>query len=132
MVITPATEDEDPPAVSSSKRRRKPPPPPSPSSTASSPPDGERLSAADELLVRLREDESLPWKEVAARFRAETGRDFSVAALQMRLKRLRERVRPWTDRDVLALRMAHDYWISHKFEIIAAKVRSLSFDCAML
>jgi hypothetical protein len=130
MVIAPAAEDEDDAfLVSQSKKRRKPPPPASSSSSGeSSPPDGERLTAADELLVRLREDENLPWKDVAARFRAETGRDFSVAALQMRLKRLRERVRPWTDRDVLALRMAHDYWISHKFEIIAAKVSSLSLD----
>jgi hypothetical protein len=117
------------PAASPSKRRKTLTQPPSSSSSPSPPgplvcsPD--QLTAADALLVRLREDENMPWKDVAARFRAETGQDFSVAALQMRLKRLRERVRVWTDRDVQALRLAHDYWISHKFEIIAAKVRDL-------
>jgi hypothetical protein len=126
-IITPANGDD---RFDVSPRKKRKSLPPTPSSSSPSPPrapthdlDREQLTPADALLVRLREDEGMAWRDVAARFRAETGRDFSVAALQMRLKRLRERARPWTERDVAALRLAHDYWISHKFEIIAAKVR---------
>jgi hypothetical protein len=118
------------PAATSPRRKRKSlapsrSPGPSPSSTAAAGSGGldrEGLAPADALLVRLREDDGLAWRDVAAAFSAAAGRDFSVAALQMRLKRLRERARPWTERDVAALRLAHDYWISHKFDIIAAKV----------
>ena len=124
--------DNDRPNVSSRKKRRSRQPSPSYASSPSPPGaapafdiDREQLTPADALLVRLREDEGLAWRDVAARLGATTGRDLSVAALQMRLKRLRERARPWTERDVAALRLAHDYWISHKFEIIAAKVRAL-------
>ncbi|KAF2138269.1 uncharacterized protein K452DRAFT_328827 [Aplosporella prunicola CBS 121167] len=80
------------------------------------------ISEEDRLLLRLKDEENLPWKEIAARFQTDMGKSFQVPALQMRLKRLRERLRVWTDMDVKALRMAHEYYMENKFEIIAAKM----------
>lgn len=80
------------------------------------------LSEEDELLLRLKDDENLSWKEIQSRFQTDMSKTFHVPALQMRLKRLRERLRTWSDVDVEALRLAHDYWHSNKFEIIAAKM----------
>jgi hypothetical protein len=81
------------------------------------------MTEEDTLLLRLKDDENLSWKEIQARFQSDMNKCFQIPALQMRLKRLRERMRTWTDMDVQALRMAHDYWLNSKFEIIAAKVR---------
>jgi hypothetical protein len=64
----------------------------------------------------------MPWKDIAARFQTDLGKSYQIPALQMRLKRLRERMRVWTDTDVRALRMAHEYWVQNKFDIIAQKV----------
>jgi hypothetical protein len=80
------------------------------------------LSEEDKLLLQLKEEESMPWKDIAARFQTDLNKQYQIPALQMRLKRLRERMRVWTDTDVRALRMAHDYWVQNKFEIIAQKV----------
>lgn len=80
------------------------------------------LSEDDRFLVQLKEDESLPWKEIAARFIADKGKTLQVAALQMRYKRLRERSRAWEDRDLNALRLAHEYWEECKWDIISQKV----------
>ncbi|KAK4991036.1 hypothetical protein LTR50_002115 [Elasticomyces elasticus] len=80
------------------------------------------LNEEDRFLVQLKEEESLPWKEIAARFGSELGRQYQVAALQMRYKRLRERVRVWEARDVEALRLAHEYWERSRFEIVGAKM----------
>jgi hypothetical protein len=84
------------------------------------------LSDEDTLLLKLKEDESLSWKDVASRFQSELGRAYQVPALQMRLKRLKERLRVWSENDVQALRQAHDYWLKNKWEIIASKVCSSS------
>jgi hypothetical protein len=81
------------------------------------------LSEEDKLLLQLKEEESMPWKDIAARFQTDLGKSYQIPALQMRLKRLRERMRVWTDTDVRALRMAHEYWVQNKFDIIAQKVR---------
>ncbi|KAI9692588.1 MAG: hypothetical protein M1822_006819 [Bathelium mastoideum] len=80
------------------------------------------LGEEDQLLMRLKEEENLPWKDIAARFQSDLGKSYQVPALQMRFKRLRERIRPWTDVDINALRMAHEYWEKNKFEIISAKM----------
>jgi hypothetical protein len=85
------------------------------------------LSDEDRLLLQLKEEESMPWKDIAARFQSDLGKTYQIPALQMRLKRLRERMRVWTDTDVRALRMAHEYWAQNKFDIIAQKV---SHSCA--
>ena len=84
------------------------------------------LSVEDALLLRLRDVELLSWKMIAAQFKAELGRTYQVPALQMRLKRLRERLRPWVEVDVTALRLAHDYWEKNRWEIIAEKVRIIN------
>lgn len=80
------------------------------------------LSDEDKLLLQLKDDESMPWKDIAARFQADMGKTYQIPALQMRLKRLRERMRVWTEADLKALRMAHEYWVQSKFEIISQKV----------
>ena len=84
------------------------------------------LGEEDQLLMRLKEDENLPWKDIAARFLSELGKTYQVPALQMRFKRLRERIRPWTDVDINALRMAHEHWEKNKFEIISQKVSNFT------
>ncbi|EME83312.1 uncharacterized protein MYCFIDRAFT_122733, partial [Pseudocercospora fijiensis CIRAD86] len=76
------------------------------------------LSEDDRFLVQLKEDENLPWKDIATRFQTEKGKNFQVAALQMRYKRLREKFRVWEDQDVQALKLAHEYWEKYKWEII--------------
>ena len=80
------------------------------------------MTEEDSLLLRLKDEEQLTWKEIAARFESEVGRSVHIPALQMRLKRLRERLRVWSENDLQALKMAHEYWANQKFEIIAAKV----------
>jgi len=97
------------------KRRRSSPPPVNANPT--------EISEEDQLLLRLRDEETLSWKDIAARFQTEFGKTYQIPALQMRIKRLRERLRVWTSTDVNALKMAHDYWERNKFDIISAKVR---------
>lgn len=81
------------------------------------------MSEDDRYLVQLKEDEALPWKDIATRFHQDKGKNFQVAALQMRYKRLREKYRMWEEQDLSALRSAHEYWDKYKWEIISAKVR---------
>ncbi|CAN9230774.1 unnamed protein product [Alternaria alternata] len=81
------------------------------------------LSEEDRLLLRLKEDENMPWKDIAARFLTDLNKNYQIPALQMRIKRLKERMRIWADADVQALRKAHDYWASSKFDIIAQKMQ---------
>ncbi|KAF2720906.1 hypothetical protein K431DRAFT_85514 [Polychaeton citri CBS 116435] len=80
------------------------------------------LSEDDRFLVRLKEEDGLPWKDIATRFQTEKGKTFQVAALQMRYKRLREKFRVWEDRDIQALKLAHEHWEKYKWEIIASKM----------
>lgn len=80
------------------------------------------LNDDDRFLVRLKEEENLPWKDIAARFLSDKGKVFQVAALQMRYKRLREKFRSWQDEDVQALRQAVEYWEKYKWDIISSKV----------
>ena len=62
------------------------------------------LSGEEQLLLRLKEEENLPWKDIAVRFQTDLGKTFQVPALQMRFKRLRERMRSWTENDVRSSR----------------------------
>ncbi|MCJ1484080.1 hypothetical protein MMC06_004248 [Schaereria dolodes] len=80
------------------------------------------LNEEEQLLLRLKEEENLPWKDIAVRFQTDLGKSYQVPALQMRFKRLRERMRSWTDTDVQALEQAYDYWEKFQFDIIAAKM----------
>ncbi|MCJ1293168.1 hypothetical protein MMC34_004721 [Xylographa carneopallida] len=80
------------------------------------------LNEEEQLLLKLKEEENLPWKDIAVRFQTDLGKSYQVPALQMRFKRLRERMRTWTDVDVQALEQAYDYWEKFQFDIIAAKM----------
>jgi hypothetical protein len=80
------------------------------------------LSDEERLLIYLKQDQNHPWKEIAKMFENRFGRPFQVPALQMRYKRLRERMRPWSNEDIAALEAAHVYWEANKFEIIANKM----------
>ncbi|TVY90915.1 hypothetical protein LAWI1_G008029 [Lachnellula willkommii] len=51
------------------------------------------LNYEEHLLLQLTEQDQLPWKEVAVRFNEKTGKQMKVPALQMRKKRLVERLR---------------------------------------
>lgn len=105
--------DDDDDQSDHSKRRKR-----SDSNTSST----IELGEEDRLLIQLKDEESMPWKDIAARFQSDLGKTYQIPALQMRLKRLRERMRVWTEADVKALRMAHEYWVQSKFDIIAQKV----------
>lgn len=111
MAAKRSREDEE--YAETSKRRRR-----SESTTSTQ----LELSEEDKLLLRLKEEESMPWKDIAARFQGDLGKQYQIPALQMRLKRLRERMRVWSDADVRALRMAHEYWAQNRFDIISQKV----------
>lgn len=99
------------------------------------------LNEEEQLLLRLKEEENLPWKDIAVRFQTDLGKVYQVPALQMRFKRLRERMRTWSETDVSlpshlllptvfvlilrkvqALEQAYEYWEKFQFDIIAAKV----------
>lgn len=108
-------EEQSSPEMTGIMKRRKTTPVPM------NPPTPE-LSDEDRLLLRLKDEEHVSWKDIASRFQSELGKVYQVPALQMRLKRLRERLRVWSDADVQALRLAHEHWERHKFEIIASKV----------
>jgi hypothetical protein len=58
------------------------------------------LTEEEKLLLELKEEQNLPWKEIAQKFEAQFKRPHQVPALQMRFKRLRERMRTWTEGDV--------------------------------
>lgn len=58
------------------------------------------LTYEEHLLLQLTEQDQLPWKEVAVRFNEKTRKQMKVPALQMRKKRLVERLRVWTDNEV--------------------------------
>lgn len=62
-----------------------------------------QMNFDEQVLMRLTEVDRLPWKEVVVKFREETGKSMKVPALQMRKKRLVERLRVWTPSDVLPL-----------------------------
>ena len=61
------------------------------------------LNEEETLLLKLKEEENLPWKDIAVRFQTDLGKSYQVPALQMRFKRLRERMRTWTETDVSSI-----------------------------
>ena len=61
------------------------------------------LNEEEQLLLKLKEEENLPWKDIAVRFQTDLGKTYQVPALQMRFKRLRERMRTWTETDVSSI-----------------------------
>jgi hypothetical protein len=61
------------------------------------------MTNEERILMELTDRDQLQWKEVAARFNEATGKSMKVPALQMRKKRLVERLRVWTDKEVAPL-----------------------------
>ncbi|KAF3935245.1 hypothetical protein ABW19_dt0202367 [Dactylella cylindrospora] len=59
------------------------------------------LSDDDKYLMKLKDEDQLPWKEIVNRFKEEGRGNHRVPALQMRLKRIKERIRQWTPEDVI-------------------------------
>ena len=80
------------------------------------------LSQEENLLLRLREEQNIPWKDIAVRFESDFGKTYQVPALQMWFRRLKERMRQWTETDILALESAYEYWEHNTFDIISAKM----------
>ena len=58
------------------------------------------MTTEEQILMQLTEQQHLPWKDVALRFKEQTGKSMKVPALQMRKKRLIERLRVWTPSEV--------------------------------
>jgi hypothetical protein len=58
------------------------------------------LTEEERLLLHLKDDENLPWRDIASRFQTDLGKVHQVPALQMRYKRLREKLRVWSEVDV--------------------------------
>ncbi|SMR43562.1 unnamed protein product [Zymoseptoria tritici ST99CH_3D1] len=112
---TASFENESPPSNQQPSKR--------PRLTTSTTPSS-LLNEEDRLLVHLREDLALPWKEVIARFKSSTGKPFQIAQLQMRYKRLREKYRVWEESDTEALKKAVEEWERCKWEIVSAKMLS--------
>lgn len=61
------------------------------------------MTEDDNLLLKLKDDEGLPWKAIASRFRDMNRGEFRVPTLQMRYKRLKEKLRVWDAEDVCTL-----------------------------
>jgi len=82
-------EDEESSEYGQRKRKR------APSQVGSA-----ELNEEEQFLLKLKEEGNLPWKDIAVRFQTDLGKSYQVPALQMRFKRLRERMRTWTEIDV--------------------------------
>jgi len=69
--------------------------------------------------MQLTEVDRLPWKEVMVKYQEKTGKSLKVPALQMRKKRLVERLRVWTPSDERALSLALQDQDKGKWEQVA-------------
>ncbi|TID15896.1 hypothetical protein E2P81_ATG08759 [Venturia nashicola] len=76
----------------------------------------------EEVLLHQFREEGCSWKETANKLNKETGHQLKVPALQMRLKRLYERLREWSEADVQALRLAVEWHQNKMFEIVCSKM----------
>jgi hypothetical protein len=105
---------EDEPEWPSAKRHKSIPSSPSPNI---------EISDEDRLLLKLKDEDCLSWRDIRSKFANDLGKEYQIPALQMRIKRLRDRMKVWTEGDVQALRLAHQFWLESKFDIIASKVQ---------
>lgn len=103
-------EEEEQANASSDKRRRR------------TPSAAEALNEDDRLLLKLKEEDQLSWKDIVSQFLVRRGQSHTVAALQMRYGRLRARLRVWQPEDEEALRKAYETYERCKWEIISQKV----------
>lgn len=58
------------------------------------------LSEGEKLLIELKQEQNMPWKDISKEFEERLGRPYQIPALQIRYKRLKKRLRTWTDQDV--------------------------------
>ncbi|KAA8575581.1 hypothetical protein EYC84_004718 [Monilinia fructicola] len=77
------------------------------------------VNPEEQILMELSQMDGVPWKEIAKQFNAATGKSMKVPALQMRKKRLCERLRVWTDCEERALTLAFEDYEKAKWEEIA-------------
>lgn len=96
QATNPRDYELDDASVSSPPRRKRKTPPHQPGVAEMS----SEISHEDQILIQLSEKESLQWKEIAQRFNEMTGKNMKVPALQMRKKRLREKLRVFTGSEV--------------------------------
>ncbi|KAH0613723.1 uncharacterized protein H6S33_005609 [Morchella sextelata] len=83
------------------------------------------MTEDDNLLLKLKDEEGLPWKAIAQKFRDMNRGEFRVPTLQMRYKRLKEKMRVWDLEDVQLLKEAKDYLEKQKWELISQKMLEL-------
>lgn len=76
------------------------------------PPGPEVLNDKEQLLMNLKEGNELSWKQIAAQYSSSTGKQYSDAALQMKQRRVKERLQEWTDADSRGLRLAIDDYLA--------------------
>ncbi|KAF3144331.1 hypothetical protein TWF594_004854 [Orbilia oligospora] len=81
-----------------------------------------QLSDDDRYLIKLKDEDQLPWKEIVLRFKEEGRGNHRVPALQMRLKRIKERIRQWSPEDEKLLDDAKKWIDKHYWEIVASKM----------
>lgn len=58
------------------------------------------MTEDDSLLLKLKDDEGLPWKAIAQKFRDMSRGEFRVPTLQMRYRRLKDKLRVWDAEEV--------------------------------
>lgn len=80
------------------------------------------MTEDDNLLLKLKDEEGLPWKVIANRFREMNRGEFRVPTLQMRYKRLKEKMRVWDAEDLQYLKEAKEYVEKQKWELISQRM----------
>ncbi|KAF8454061.1 hypothetical protein BDZ91DRAFT_643482, partial [Kalaharituber pfeilii] len=80
------------------------------------------LTDDDTLLLKLKDEENLPWKLIQKRFLDLDRGDFKVPTLQMRYKRLKEKMRVWEVDDVGYLKEAKDAVSKEFWEMVSRKM----------
>ncbi|CUS13387.1 unnamed protein product [Tuber aestivum] len=83
------------------------------------------MTEDDNLLLQLKDDEGLPWKAIAGKFRDMGRGEFRVPTLQMRYKRLKEKMRVWDIEDIQFLKEAKEHVEKQKWELISQKMLEL-------
>ncbi|KAI5781727.1 hypothetical protein DFH27DRAFT_304493 [Peziza echinospora] len=90
--------------------------------TPKSPKQSTPLTEDDNLLLRLKDEENLPWKLIQKRFLEMSRGEFKVPTLQMRYKRLKEKMRVWEADDVGYLKEAKDAVSKEYWEMVSRKM----------
>lgn len=80
------------------------------------------LNEEEKVLIYSKEEKNMSWKQIQKNFEDEVGKSLQIPALQMRYKRLKDRLRKWTEDDIKALHEAVGYWERSKWEIISQRV----------